>query len=95
MLQRNSYLENVPYCFFLYFSAVDQIVRRGSGMYLEKLGLEYLQKRASHPGPNWLTIIILNGTVVPKSVVSVVQSHVLDFLEPSLVAFRQDLTLPS
>jgi hypothetical protein len=64
-------------------------------MYWEKLGLGSLQKRASLPGPNWLTTIILNGTVVPKCVVSVVRLHALDFLEPSLVAFRQVLTLSS
>lgn len=62
-------------------------------MFWEKLGLESLQKRASLPGPNWLMTIIFSGTVVPKSVVSVVQSLVLDFLEPSLVAFRQVLTI--
>lgn len=64
-------------------------------MFWEKLGLEFLQKRAYLSGLNWLTTIILSGTVVPKSVASVVQSLVLAFLEPSLVAFRQVLTISS
>lgn len=62
-------------------------------MFWVKLGLASLQKRPSLPGPNWLMTIILSGTAVPKSVVSVAQLPVLDFLEPSLVAFRQVLTV--
>lgn len=64
-------------------------------MYWEKLELESSRKTASLPGMNCLTTIILSGTVVPKSVVFVVQSRALDFLEPSLAVFRQVLTIPS
>lgn len=58
-------------------------------MFLEKLELGSLPKRAYLHGQNWLMTITLSGTVEPKSVVSVVQSLVLDSLEPSLVASRQ------
>lgn len=58
-------------------------------MFLEKLELGSLQRRAYLHGRNWLMTITLSGMEEPKSAVSVVQSLVLDFLEPSLVAFRQ------